>query len=301
MSEDKGFEEIEKKFFEFLNVIKPIKWENWVKLFQLAEKNGFHILKTGFYSTIPTVSELSDNVFKKKENLHIDWNEKEQINLLHELEKFSLEFQQLINENKYDLHAKAFSWHDSPVYYSLIRHFKPEHIIEVGGGNSTILAYYASLKNQNTSVTVIDPFLKESFKNKFPSSIKLIEKPVQNVPLHTFETLSKNDILFIDSTHVSKIGSDVNFLILEVLPILQSGVLVHFHDIHLPTYPKKWLTDKLVFWNEQFLLHAFLIGNNNFEISFGVAYMGISHPELMKDFFDTKGVPGGGSFWLRRK
>ena len=82
MSDDKFFKEIEKRFLELLNVIKPIKWENWVKLFQLAEKNGVHISTPGFYSPIPTVSDLSDTIFGKKENLHIDWNEREQKKLL---------------------------------------------------------------------------------------------------------------------------------------------------------------------------------------------------------------------------
>lgn len=300
MSEDEGFEEIEKKFFEFLNVIKPIKWENWVKLFQLAEKNGIHISKPGFYSPIPTISDLSDTMFEKKENLHIDWNEIEQKKLLKKLQSYSQEFRQLVENGSYELQGKGFGFHDAPVYYSLIRHFKPRSIIEVGAGHSTRLAVMAAAENPDTKITAIDPFVRELRKIDIPESVNFIEKPIQSVPLSEFEQLSENDILFIDSSHVSKVGSDVNFLYLEVLPILKPGVIVHIHDIFLPkTYPKKWLEEKLVFWNEQFLLHAFLIGNKNFEVLLSNYFMSLYYPELLTEFFDTKLPPGGGSFWMR--
>jgi len=301
MSEDERFKEIEKKFLEFLNVIKPIKWENWVKLFQLAEKNDIHITKPGFYSPIPTVSELTDTMFKKNENLHIDWNEKKQKKLLKKLQSYSQEFKQLLENGSYDLQGESFVLHDAPVYYSLIRHFKPRSIIEVGAGDSTRLAVMAAAKNPDTKITAIDPFVRELRKIDIPEPVNFIEKPVQSVPLSEFEQLSKNDILFIDSSHVSKVGSDVNFLYLEVLPILKPGVIVHIHDIFLPMpYSKMWLEEKLLFWNEQFLLHAFLIGNKNFEILLSNHFMSLYYPELLTEFFDTKLRPSGGSFWMRR-
>jgi len=300
MSEDEGFKEIEKKFLELLNVIKPIKWENWVKLFQLAEKNGIHISKPGFYSPIPTVSDLSDTMFEKKENLHIDWNEIEQKKLLKKLQSYSQEFKQFVENGSYDLQGKSFAFHDAAVYYSLIRHFKPRSIIEVGAGDSTRLAAKAATKNPDTKITAIDPFVRELRKIDIPEPVNFIEKPVQSVPLSEFEQLSENDILFIDSSHVSKVGSEVNFLYLEVLPILKPGVIVHIHDIFLPkTYPKKWLEEELLFWNEQFLLHAFLIGNKNFEVLLSNYFMSLYYPELLTEFFDTKLPPGGSSFWMR--
>jgi len=285
MSEDEGFEEIEKKFFEFLNVIKPTKWENWVKLFQLAEKNGIHISKPGFYSPIPTVSDLSDTMFEKNENLHIDWNEIEQKKLLKKLQSYSQEFKQLVENGSYELQQKGFGIHDAPVYYSLIRHFKPRSIIEVGAGHSTRLAFMAAAKNPDTKITAIDPFVRELREIDIPEPVNFIEKPIQSIPLSEFELLSENDILFIDSSHVSKVGSDVNFLYLKVLPILKPGVIIHIHDIFLPkTYPKKWLEEKLVFWNEQFLLHAFLIGNKNFEVLLSNYFMSLNYPELLTEF-----------------
>lgn len=301
MFDDKKFEEIEKKFFEFLNVIKPIKWENWVRLFKLAEKNGIHITKSGFYSPIPTTSELSNTMFEEKKQLHIEWNEMNQKKLLKEFQKYSHEFKEIIDNGMYELIGNGFGVHDAPIYYSFIRHFKPNLIIEVGAGNSTRLASMAAEKNANTKITAIDPFVRDLRKIDIPKSVNFIEKPVQSVSLSVFEELSENDILFIDSSHVSKTGSDVNFLYLEVLPILKPGVIIHIHDIFLPkTYPKKWLEEKLVFWNEQFLLHAFLIGNKKFEILLGNFFLSQFYPELLKEFFDTKLAPGGGSFWIQR-
>jgi len=303
MPEDETFKEIEKKFVELLKLIKFTAWENRVKLFRLAEKNGFHILKTGFYSPIPTILELNENVFEKKENLHIDWNEEGQKELLKIFKNYSQEFQQIVENGSYELHSiLGFGYHDAPVYYSFIRHFKPKKIIEVGAGNSTRLASIAAAKNPDTKIPAIDPFVRKLKKIKIPKSVNFIEKPVQAVPLSEFEQLSKNDILFIDSSHVSKVGSDVNFLYLQVLPILKPGVIVHVHDIFLPeTYPKRWLEDKLVFWNEQFLLHAFLIGNKNFKVLLSNYFMKSYHSELLKEFLDTKLPPAGGSFWMQRK
>jgi hypothetical protein len=130
----------------------------------------------------------------------------------------------------------------------------------------------------------------------------MIDEPVQKIPLNIFKELNENDILFIDGSHVTKIGSDVNFMFFEVLPLLNPGVLVHIHDIQLPKeFPRKWIEEKMVFWNEQYLLHAFLIGNRDFEILFGNSFMGLNHPELLNKIYQSDKPPGGGSFWIRKK
>lgn len=292
----------EKKILEFFDFFKKGDWESVVEKFHFAEKHGFHILKAKFYSPIPISTDLKEDNFLYKENINIDWNEENQIELLKNFEKYSTEFRQLVEDGSYNLNNPSFAYHDAPIYYCMIRHFKPRKIVEVGAGRSTIVAGFASQKNGNTSLIAIDPFVSDSLKNEFPKQVKLIEQPVQSIPLSFFEDLDGTDILFIDSTHVSKIGSDVNFLILEVLPRLKAGVIIHFHDISLPkNQSKKRILYKLNFWNEQYLLHAFLIGNENFEVLFGNSFMGIKHKEKLLQFYDTKLVPGGGSFWIRKK
>jgi len=299
---EESFDKIEKKFFELLELIKFTKWENRVKLFKLAEKNGFHILKTGFYSPIPIISEIIEEKHQNS-NSHFDWNEESQIKLLNQFKIYSQEFQQILEDKKYQIEGDVgFGVHDAPIYYSFIRHKKPQRIIEVGAGNSTRLAVLAAEKNGNTEIVAIDPFVRNLRKIDIPSSVQFIEKPVQMVPLSEFKKLTKDDILFIDSSHIVKQGSDVNFLYLQVLPILKSGVIIHIHDIFLPSvYPKKWLNEKLTFFNEQFLLHAFLLFNKDFEILFSNNFMRIYHGDLLTLFFDTKSEPRGGSFWMRKK
>jgi hypothetical protein len=117
-----------------------------------------------------------------------------------------------------------------------------------------------------------------------------------------FERLEAGDILFIDSSHVVKTGSDVNYLFLEVLPRLKPGVVIHVHDIFLPhEFPKAWVMDLHLFWTEQYLLQAFLTHNAEFEVLFANAYMGARHQTEMQRTFPRSQWWGGGSFWLRRK
>jgi hypothetical protein len=114
-----------------------------------------------------------------------------------------------------------------------------------------------------------------------------------------------NDILFVDSSHVCKFGSDVNHMILRVLPRLQPGVVVHFHDIFLPfEFPKHWVKQYKLFWNEQYLFHAFLLFNNRFETLLGNYLIQKTRYEEARRLFpcQPEGTPfGGGSFWIRSK
>lgn len=292
----------EKKILEFLTFFKKGDWESRIEKFHFAENLGYHILNSNFYSPIPFSKDLKEEHFAYKENINIDWREKNQIELLKNLEKYSSEFRQLVEDGSYSMKNTTFAFHDAPLYYCMIRHFKPRKIVEVGAGMSTIISGFATQKNENTSLTAIDPFVSDSLKKQFPKKIQMIEEPVQSIPISFFENLQENDFLFIDGTHVSKIGSDVNFLILEVLPKLQKGVIIHFHDIALPIdQPKKRIFYTLNFWNEQYLLHAFLIGNENFEVLFGNSYMSVKNKDELRNFYDTGTVPGGQSFWIRKK
>jgi hypothetical protein len=125
---------------------------------------------------------------------------------------------------------------------------------------------------------------------------------VQDVDLTLFESLGENDVLFIDSSHVLHVDSDVRFLFLEVLPNLQPGVVVHVHDIFLPDhYPRQWVVEEHRFWTEQYLLQAFLAFNPSFEILWAGSYMRARHAERLREAFasyDSSVWPG--SFWFRR-
>jgi len=117
-----------------------------------------------------------------------------------------------------------------------------------------------------------------------------------------FGKLKENDILFIDSSHVLKIGSDVQYEYLDILPRLSKGVIVHVHDIFLPAeYPKEWVLKDYIFWTEQYLLQAFLAFNDSFEVLWAGHYMHLKYPNKLEDAFSYKRderLPG--SFWMRK-
>jgi len=292
--------EIALKLLKIIDTIHMQDAPNQRNLFRSAEKIGIHILKPHFYSVLPTVSQLPDEIWEKKYNAGINWNEEVGLSLLDELSKYSSEFKQIVQEGKFDPHNHVFGYHDSAIYYAIIRYFMPKRIIEIGSGQSTKIASMASIKNEVTSITCIDPFPPKILKDGSHYYQRLIEKPVQEIPISTFQELDENDILFIDSTHVSKIGSDVNYLLLEVLPNLKKGVLIHIHDIFLPFHmPVDWIKDLLLFWNEQYMLHAFLIGNTDFEIILPLNRIINYHRDALLKVYDYK-ILRGASFWIRK-
>jgi len=191
----------------------------------------------------------------------------------------------------------------------MIRHFKPKKIFEIGSGNSTYLSAHAILKNKEEDndyeceLVAIEPYPNDILKAGFPGLSKLIPKKAQDIPLSEFKKLLENDILFIDSSHVLKIGSDVQYEYLEILPRLNKGVIIHVHDIFLPTeYPKEWVLKDYRFWTEQYLLQAFLAFNNSFEVLWAGSYMHLRYPDKLEEVFSSykRDERWPGSFWIRK-
>lgn len=198
-----------------------------------------------------------------------------------------------------------FSWLDSRAYFALLREWAPRQVIEIGSGYSTLLVADVNRRflGNRTRVTCIEPYPREFLRGGVPGVTSLVEKKVQQVGLDTFSALGAGDILFIDSSHVSKTGSDVNFLFFEILPRLAPGVRVHVHDIFLPhDYPKEWVTGLNLSWNEQYLLRALLTFSNGFKVVFGCSYAFWRFPELVRQALaNPKGYSyAGGSFWIER-
>ena len=125
---------------------------------------------------------------------------------------------------------------------------------------------------------------------------------MEDIDLEFFSQLDSGDILFIDSSHTVRIGGDVNYLFLEVLPRLKPGVIVHVHDIFFPfDYRREWVLDEFRFWTEQYLLQAFLTFNSEFEVLLANNYLSHYHKDAVKTVFPSLPSWGGGSFWMRRK
>ena len=277
--------------------------------FPAWEKHGFHVTPVHFYQPIPDTRSLPETMWDRPSKLvGIDVNEALQLDLLRkEFPKFRDEYSQLpttpIGEApRFYLNNSLFGGIDALVAYCMVRHFQPRLIIETGSGFSSLLLAEAAAKNNVASLICIEPFPQKFLKVGFPGLDRLIEKKVQDVDLEFFSQLQSGDILFIDSSHTVKIGSDVNYLLLEVLPRLKPGVIIHVHDIFLPfEYPRDWVMEEFRFWTEQYLLQAFLTFNSEFEVLMANNYLSHYYATDLKATFPTLNSWIGGSFWMRRK
>lgn len=278
------------------------------RYFELWQEHGFHVLPVSFYEPVPDTRTLGDDLWATRSALvGINMNEAGQLHLLLDVfPRFSDEYSQLPLEptetsHEFYLTNGLFGGTDALALYCMVRSFRPHAIVEVGSGFSSLLSAQAALRNGNTTLTCIEPYPNDVLRAGFPGLTKLIVQKVQDVEVDLFTSLGPNDILFIDSSHVVRTGGDVNFLFLEVIPRLRSGVLVHIHDIFFPLeYRKDWVLDDLRFWNEQYLVQAFLSFNSAYEVLLCNSYLGYMHREHMQSTFPTSPWQGGGSLWLRR-
>ena len=227
-----------------------------------------------------------------------------QLQFLSQVAPFSQELADVpdqAEENEFHWQNPTFGPYDSAVYYGMIRHFRPAKVVEVGSGYSTLLAQKAARKNGNTEIICIEPYPRSFLKAR--GLARLIQSKVQHVDLEVFSSLKEGNILFIDSSHASKIGSDVNDIFFRILPAVKKGVVIHFHDIFLPDdYPLSWVKGKQIFYNEQYLLLAFLAFNTSFEVLLAHHFLSRKSQPEMGAAFPTmpEGPVGGGSFWIRR-
>ena len=190
---------------------------------------------------------------------------------------------------------------------AMIAHFKPKNVIEVGSGFSSacMLDAVDHVGLSDFTMTCIDPDadrLRSRLREEDHSRVDIIEGLVQDVPVSTFSKLNENDILFIDSTHVLKTASDVHYELFSILPSLNKGVLVHFHDIQYPfEYPRQWLFEDNRSWNEIYALRAFLTYNSAFEVVFWNGLFAHRQRELVHETNPLFLKNPGGSIWLRAR
>ncbi len=284
-------------------------------------RHGFHLLRKHFYLPIPDETDLNDPMLKDSSDLvGIDMNEQEALTFLREVfPKYQTEFRQAFplhkpeGDDRFYLVNGGFMAGDAHVYYTLIRDGKPRRIVEVGGGNSTLLAAAACRRNLEQygvkpHLTVVEPYPWDILKKGVPGMDVLLQERIQTVDLKLFTSLQAGDILFIDSSHVLRPGGDVQREYCEILPRLAPGVLVHIHDISLPKPYFQLYFQNHLYWNEQYLLQAFLTYNSRFEVVWPGTHMLVKHPEAVAKAFPEiadmrKQYPLAepSSFWLRVK
>jgi hypothetical protein len=203
----------------------------------------------------------------------------------------------------YTVDNPQFQGADARSLFALLRHWRPRRVIEVGSGYSTLLMADVNrrLLGGAMEITAIEPYPRD-FLHDLPGLAALRIERVQDTPDAVFDTLADGDVLFIDSSHVLKTGSDLTHLLTRVLPRLSSGVRVHLHDVFLPDeYPPHWVLDLNRSWNEQYALHAVLANGSRYRVLYGTQF---ALTRLATDaaaaFGSLAGQPyAGGSFWIQ--
>ncbi len=290
------------------------------RYFSLWEKRGFHVTSDHFYEPVPSSAELARHNFEVAGDLRgIDFRAQEQLDLL---ANFHARYQ--AEYDMFPLHGDPmgsgfyfgndrFEEVDAEMLYCMVRHYRPKQIIEIGSGFSSRLIGSAVRVNiaegsAAPRFRIVDPYPDRSVLGRIPAVTEIIGRPVQQLSPPFFDDLEAGDLLFIDSSHVLKAGSDVQFEFLHVLPRLRPGVIIHIHDIFLPAdYPSRWLLSNRWFWSEQYLLQAFLSFNDRFRVLWAGHYMHLNNAARLKAAFrsystspDADGRQLPASFWITR-
>jgi hypothetical protein len=268
-----------------------------------------------YYSPVPDSRALAHEPARSRvwpavprETPGIDWREQEQVALLKRLGSLSeMKFAAGPTGDPRDYYSanEMFSPLDAWLLQGVLRLFRPRRMIEVGCGFSSLVTARVNREYLDGSLdfTCIEPYPSQFLEAGVEGITRLITDRVEELPLDPFLELGDGDVLFIDSSHAVKTGGDVVFLYLEVLPRLAPGVIVHIHDMFLPTdYPPKWVLSGRA-WNEQYLVSAFLSFNSAFHVLLASVWLSLNRGDVFAASFPgdpEQYANGGGSLWVQR-
>lgn len=259
-------------------------------VYKTGVRLGIYLLPAQYYVSEPNIIELERTVdlwAKPSAMSGIDVDLDEQID---NLRRVCAPYQQEFYGNPHYRHAinqpfgsgrsRTFGYVEAQVLHALVRHNKPARMIEIGSGVPTYCTYQAmSMNRQETGasghITCIEPYPIDMIRHMSSTAdnVELIDRPIQDVPLDYFRKLRPNDIVSIDSNHVVRSGSEVNYIVLEVLPIIPKGVLVQIHDIYLPYDYDRDVLRNFIHPNETALVAAFLACNPRYKILFALSML----------------------------
>lgn len=295
----------------------------WVAFLLLTNKSfrffrwfGVFVTPAHYYSPIPDIRELDQRpqIWKLPSDMPgVDMNREAQRQFMTNV------LGQYVDECDFPAHATAspheyftrnsyFGYVSAAAMHCIVRHYRPRRMIDVGAGFTTrVLARAARMNADSGSpahLIAIDPYPAPILREGFPGLTCFLEKAIQDVDIGLFAELQAEDILSIDTSHALRTGGDVSYIYLELLPRLRPGVLVHIHDIFLPfEYPREWIRRRY-FWNEQYLLHAFLAHNLAFKPLWGQKFAEVAcqdqYAQLFQRGLSTADNFDSYSFWLRR-
>ncbi len=277
---------------------------------RLADRAGFQLRSIHYYEPTYTDADLPADVTGERPLPGLDLNEAAQLALIAQL-TFGDELDALpmkAEPGKFGYLNNMYGVGDAELYYSLIRLKKPKRIIEIGSGNSTLVALEAIAANRrddpgyDCDLACIEPFEMPWLES---TGVRVIRQRVEHVALSFFDQLQTDDMLFIDSSHVIRPYGDVLHEFQQIVPRLAPGVLVQVHDVFTPRdYPEQWLRQHRRLWNEQYLLESFLTYNSRFEVVCAANWLKHNHWDaLIRACPVLARIPDGepGAFWFAAK
>jgi predicted O-methyltransferase YrrM len=265
----------------------------FLDLYRLAVRAGVHVLPAHYYVPVPNVVELERDRARWAQASSlpgIDAPLERQVATLRELcLPYRSEYagNEAYEEGVRRRFGQGFGVLEAQALHGVLRSLKPARMVEIGSGVSSYCAHRALLRNaadgRPGTLVCVEPHPSPELRAL--DGVELIDQPMQAVGLDVFTALAPGDLLFVDSSHTVKAGSDVNRIVLEVLPRLAPGVVVHFHDIFLPFDHQPDLLHTFLHWNETSLVRAFLIGNRSVEVLFSMAMLHHLEPAVLHEAF----------------
>jgi hypothetical protein len=275
-------------------------------------------MRVHFYSPVPDIEDLkARRVWKRRSPMAgIQMREKQQLELLAELgreygDECRWPHDSAGDKYQFFTNNTGFSYGCAAATHAIIRKYKPRRVIEVGSGSSSRVIAAALRMNavetgRPADYTIVDPYPEADLQG-LPGLSRVLKQRVELLELSLFTTLGGNDVLFVDSGHTVRIGGDVNFLVLDVLPVLAQGVIAHFHDIALPyEYAQVYFTNPRfrMFWTEAYLLQAFLCHNVSWEVLLSMNFLMLDHQRefgtTWRHYDSSVHRYPSHSFWIRR-
>jgi hypothetical protein len=274
---------------------------------QKIQQYGVNIVPVNFYSNTPSIDDITGSYEYTQAAppylVESIFDAGRLASILGELSSHASEFDPPVDGDeasckRFFWKNSQFSYSDAMSYYCFLRMLEPRKLVEIGSGFSTLVAVEAVRRNGAGTITCIEPFPRPFLRDN--PAIDLREMRAQDVtPEWLDDALEDGDVLFIDSTHTVKTGSDCLHIYLRLLPQIRKNIFIHVHDVFLPYgLPMEWMLDQQIYWTEQYLLLAWLLDNPRATVLYGSNY----HHKFDKPALDSlmcgRYPSGGGSFWI---
>lgn len=295
-----------------INLIGPIlqrvRWSDSATRAELQDRFGVNVLPVNFYSNVPSVQEIKRSFEYSEAGAapYLDprvFDADEMRETLTTLRLYSDEFAPDIEGDeerctRYFWKNGMFSHSDAMSYYCFLRAFPPKTVVEIGSGFSTLVAIEAVRRNGSGRIICVEPYPRPFLENN--PEITLVKEKAENLTAANLNGwLDDGDVLFIDSTHTVKTGSDCLHIYLRLIPNLERFLRIHAHDIYLPFGLRAdWQLERQIFWTEQYLLAALLTDNPRAKVLYGSKYHHVYNPQLLIELMHGRCTSGGGSFWF---